>query len=224
MPGKPRHEHDKPELAGVEALYSDNVKTHRLNPKSVGWKDEAAQQLRFQQLVRVIRPESADRSITVNDYGCGYGAMFRYLDNMASVKLARYYGYDISKEMLTAAQEFVNDTKAEFFHSSHVIKEADYSFASGTFHVKLDASHENWTEFVKETVIGLAEKSKWGCAFNLLSEYVDWKQENLYYADPMVFFDFCKRDISRYVSLLHDYPLYEWTIIIHKENSPIEMD
>jgi len=46
---------------------------------------------------------------------------------------------------------------------------------------------------------------------------VDWKQDNLYYGDPFLFFDYCKRNISRYVSLLHDYPLYEWTIIVRKE-------
>jgi hypothetical protein len=41
---------------------------------------------------------------------------------------------------------------------------------------------------------------------------VDWKQDDLYYGDPLFFFDHCKRTFSRTVTLLHDYPLYEWTI------------
>jgi hypothetical protein len=33
----------------------------------------------------------------------------------------------------------------------------------------------------------------------------------------MEFFHYCRQEISRYVSLLHDYPLYEWTMIVRKE-------
>jgi hypothetical protein len=53
-----------------------------------------------------------------------------------------------------------------------------------------------------------------------LSTYVHWKAENLYYADPFMFFDFCKRNISPYVSLLHDYPLFEWTLLVRKQEYP----
>ena len=122
--------------------------------------------------------------------------------------------------MLTAAQQFVADPRAEFIHDFHITNEADYSFVSGTFNVKLDESDERWAEHVKERLIHLAKKSTQGFAFNLFTTYVDWKQETLFYADPFAFFDFCKQNISQYVSLLHDYPLYEWTITVRKGHSP----
>ena len=65
-------------------------------------------------------------------------------------------------------------------------------------------------KFMKQAI----KLSKKGFGFNLLSTYVDWKEDHLYYGDPLFFFDFCKRHVSRYVSLLHDYPLYEWTILV----------
>jgi hypothetical protein len=73
---------------------------------------------------------------------------------------------------------------------------------------------------MKGALMHLAAMSIRGFAFNAMTTYVDWKQENLYYADPFMFFDFCKRNISRYVSLLHDYPLFEWTMIVRKEDYP----
>ena len=39
----------------------------------------------------------------------------------------------------------------------------------------------------------------------------------LYYADPLAVFDWCKRHLSRFVALHHDYPLYDFTILIRKE-------
>ncbi|HEV7377712.1 MAG TPA: class I SAM-dependent methyltransferase [Pyrinomonadaceae bacterium] len=207
-------------LSGIAQLYEKSLSDHGLSSKSVGWKDEDSQLLRFDKLVSVIASRHAAEEISVSDFGCGYGAMFNYLDDLAGVRLGKYYGYDISEEMLTAAKRSVADPRAEFIQSSEVKTEADYSFVSGTFNVKLEASDEAWAEHVKKVLVNLASTSRKGFAFNLLSTYVDWKQDHLFYADPFLFFDFCKRNISPYVSLLHDYPLYEWTIIVRKKDSP----
>lgn len=204
-------------LDGIAELYGQRLSDHGLSSQSVCWKTEASQILRFDQLVYVLNQEHGGEEMSVNDFGCGYAAMFRYLDELPNVRLGQYYGYDISDEMLKAAGETVTDARAHFIKSSRVTEEADYSFVSGTFNVKLGASDEVWVEHLKEMLMNLAEKSRKGFAFNLLSTYVDWKQEDLYYGDPFMFFDFCKRHISRYVALLHDYPLYEWTIVVSKD-------
>lgn len=207
-------------LNGVAKLYEENLKNYGQTSKSVGWKDEAQQILRFEKLAELIEPRTSDAGISVNDLGCGYAAMFNFLDQLSSVKLERYYGYDISERMLEEAGLAVgNDSRAVFIRSSKITEAADYSFVSGTFNVKLEANDEVWTEHIKQSLKNLADTSRKGFAFNLLSTYVDWKQENLYYGDPFMFFDFCKRNISHYVSLLHDYPLYEWTIIVRKDSA-----
>jgi hypothetical protein len=58
-----------------------------------------------------------------------------------------------------------------------------------------------------------------GFAFNCLTAYSDAHkmQSYLYYADPCRLFDLCKRRYSRNVALLHDYGLYEFTILVRKE-------
>ena len=40
---------------------------------------------------------------------------------------------------------------------------------------------------------------------------------DLYYADPCFLFDYCQRRYSRWVAVLHDYGLYEFTIVVRKE-------
>jgi cyclopropane fatty-acyl-phospholipid synthase-like methyltransferase len=196
-------------LAGVEALYTANLAEHGTSSASVGWPDAEAQRLRFDKLAYVI---DVATPITVNDWGCGYGAMFRYLDERFS--LAGYTGYDISAEMLDAARTFVADPRATWVQGSEVTETADYSFVSGTFNVRMEAGDAAWQRYIEETLRRLAQRSRRGFAFNLLTTYVDWRKDDLFYADPAHFFTFCRENISRYVTLLHDYPLYEWTIAV----------
>jgi SAM-dependent methyltransferase len=204
-------------LGGITRLYGQSLQEHGLTSKGVGWKDEASQRLRFEKLSQVIDLRAIEAGITINDWGCGYGAMFHYLDQLLGAGLIRYYGYDISEEMLSAASSSIRDPRAEWVKASEVTQEADYSFVSGTFNVRMEAGERLWTGYIKEQLRKLASHSVRGFAFNLLTIHVDWKQADLYYGDPMEFFHYCRQEISRYVSLLHDYPLYEWTMIVRKE-------
>ncbi len=55
-------------------------------------------------------------------------------------------------------------------------------------------------------------------AFNLLTSYSDkdMMRPDLYYGDPLFYFDYCKRNFSQNVALLHDYGLFEFTILVKK--------
>ena len=49
-------------------------------------------------------------------------------------------------------------------------------------------------------------------------EYIE-KRPELYYGDPCFFFDYCKKHFSRNVALLHDYEIYDFTILVRKGQS-----
>lgn len=198
-------------LAGVASMYDGNLAAHGVSAKSVGWRDAETQDLRFAKLCEVI---AGAAPFTVNDFGCGYGAMFTYLANTFGSRLSAYRGFDISNEMLRAARERLADDRVELVPGATISQAADYTFVSGTYNVRLQASDEEWRAHIERSLDDVAAHSTRGFAFNLLSTYVDWKQDGLFYADPLYFFDLCKRKYSRFVSLLHDYPLYEWTILV----------
>ena len=205
-------------LDGIRDLYEGNLAEHGATSKSVGWPDEGSQLLRFERLARVIDRDAA--GFTVNDWGCGYGAMFDYLNRGFDAQLLRYTGYDISAEMLGAAKARLADARAAFVQGPEVTSDADYTFVSGTFNVKLQASDAEWDAYVKRQLETMYLRSRRGLAFNLLTSYVDWKAENLFYADPRDYFDFCKTKLSRFVSLHHDARLYEWTMLVTRDARP----
>jgi SAM-dependent methyltransferase len=202
-------------LAGVKALYTGNLAEHGVSSAAVGWPDPDAQRLRFEKLALVLRGE---QPVSVADYGCGYAAMLDFLNGRGTPTVAHYRGYDISAEMLEAARERVGgDPRVELVNSGTPDAEVDYSFVSGTFNVRMSASEEEWRAFVLETLVELWDRSRRGVAFNLLTSYVDWRKDDLFYAPPEEFFAFCKNELSRFVTLVHDYPLYEWTLLVHRE-------
>lgn len=205
-------------LDGIRDLYTGNLAAHGLTSKSVGWKDDESHRLRFERLARIVDPGLP--AFTVNDWGCGYGAMFSYLDGLGVGTLAHYTGYDISAEMLAAARERCDPARSRFVLGPDVTETADYTFVSGTFNVRLDADAADWDAYVKGRLEALYAKSTRGLAFNLLTSHVDWRADRLFYADPADYVDFCKTRLSRYVTLSHDYGLFEWTMLVSREPRP----
>jgi len=200
-------------LVRVRELYTESLHDHGNDSRSVGWKTRESQLLRFEKLAVAL--DGIDGPLTVNDWGCGYGAMFGFLAERLGDRLAAYAGYDISDDMIAAAREAVTDPRATF-HLGDEPAEADVTFVSGTFNVRFDADADAWREWIESRLRQLTAVSRRALAFNLLSTYVDWQEPHLYYGDPRAFFDFCKRHLSPRVALLHDYELYEWTIVVRR--------
>ena len=200
------------QLKKVEELYSSNLQQHGTQSSAVGWNSLESQLLRFSKLTSLIIHN--DEEVSINDYGCGYGAHLDFLINKAGLKVSRYNGYDLSIEMLEAARSKLSNFKADLhlINSASIETAADYSFVSGTFNVRFEVSDSDWEEFIKAKLHELNKFSNKGFSFNLLTNYVDWKEPHLYYADPCYWFDYCKQHFSKKVFLLHDYPLWEWTI------------
>jgi SAM-dependent methyltransferase len=203
-----------PMLTDVARYYTSKLEEHGTTARGVDWNGEAGQTLRFDQLLRIVNV--ADR-FSINDLGCGYGALLDYLD--ARGLEVDYTGIDVSAEMARAgARRFDGRQNADFACAARFDREADYSVASGIFNVRLERSDAEWREYVEGTLDVLDAASRRGFSFNCLTSYsdADKMRDDLYYADPCALFDLCKRRYSKSVALLHDYGLYEFTILVRK--------
>lgn len=197
----------------IEGLYTDNLKEHGISSESVGWPNKQDHTLRFEKLFQGVGLTTI-RSL--NDLGCGYGAVLDYL-SFSGKSLESYFAYDISQDMLDAIDtKKYQATSIKKFLEPKLSSPADFSIASGIFNVRFSETDELWQDHIIKTLCNLNENSLQGFSFNLLSTYVDFKKDHLFYGDPLFFFNYCKKNFSRYVSLYHDYPLYEWTVVVKK--------
>jgi len=202
-----------PIVERVAAYYDGKLREHGVTPAGVDWNSEASQFLRFEQLLRIMTPD--DRPGTLNDFGCGYGALADYVATRHPDWT--YCGFDASAAMIEAArrQHPAHERRA-FTTQIARLPKATYTVASGIFNVKLDTPVEAWREYVLATLDTLASVSDAGFAFNILTGYADPERQrpDLYYADPLALFEHCRRRFSSRIALLHDYPLYEFTMLV----------
>ena len=201
-------------LKDVENYYSDKITHYGPTPRGVDWSTEESQKLRFSQFLSLIKE---NQNFSINDLGCGYGAYGNFLKSITPN--FRYFGADISKEMLNAASEhFASDARFNWIQDPLCLPVSNYTIASGIFNVKLSHNEIQWTEYVFNTIELMNEKSQNGFAFNMLTSYSDTSKmrPDLFYADPCLYFDWCKKHYSKNVALLHDYNLFEFTLIVRK--------
>jgi hypothetical protein len=201
-------------LDKVERYYSGRFAEHGASARGVDWNSESSQELRFAQLLRVLdRPGR----FSIVDYGCGYGALVPFLRSHDYE--ADYLGFDVSVPMVEHAAKAYGGRDCTFVDADAKVVPADYAVASGIFNVKLDEPIESWTRYVIDTISRLAMLGRRGFAFNMLTSYSDPERmrEDLYYGDPSFFFDLCKREHSRHVALMHDYGLWEFTVVVRHD-------
>lgn len=201
------------QLEKIEKYYSEKISTHGATPKGVDWNGVDSQLLRFKQLTKIIEWKTP---FTINDFGCGYGALYEFI--RAHNVDFEYFGNDISPVMIKRAENIFTSSNANFFVSNKPVFTADYTIASGIFNVFLNEDESEWKRYFLSQLHAIDEKSTKGFAFNCLTSYsdVEKKKDYLYYADPCEIFDYCKNNFSRNVALLHDYDIYEFTILVRK--------
>jgi SAM-dependent methyltransferase len=197
-------------------FYRNLLKTHGISPQSLGWKNSLAQITRFEQLTKIIKEKEG---FSVNDLGCGFGDLLDFLSKKFDNFF--YYGYDTLEDMIRhAIEKAAKHPNAYFFKvkGAEELKTADYSIACGIFNLKFHEEEERWIDYILNSMNFMNKFSTKGFAINFLTSYSDqqYRQDYLFYADPLFFFDYCKKHYSKNVALLHDYNEYDFTILVRK--------
>ncbi len=184
------------------------------SPEGLNWNSAEAQIKRFEQLCKVV---DFSYPFSILDYGCGFGSLFDFLKNNGQD--FTYIGYDIVEAMISKGEELhMSDSNCRFLNNLAEISHLDYVVESGVFNVKQENDESSWTEYIIKSLKKMFDIANKGVACNFLTKYsdIEYMKPHLYYADPLFLFDYCKKNFSKNVALLHDYDLYDFTIIIRK--------
>lgn len=198
----------------IKKYFGEKLENYGATPQGADWNSIAAQYTRFDQLVKGC---DLSQKFSIIDYGCAYGALIDYL-LMRGCKFD-YTGFDIVEDMVTQAGHIHQDKPfCTFTHQVEQLTQADYVVESGIFNIRLDYDEAAWRDYVIETLDRMNSLSGKCFAFNMLTSYSDpeYMKPHLYYADPRFYFDYCKLHYSKNVALLHDYNLYDFTILVRK--------
>lgn len=151
--------------ATIARYYSGKLARHGATPRGVDWTCAASQALRFDRLLEVIELPA----FSLNDVGCGYGALLGHLDARRGDTNVDYLGVDLSRAMVeSAADLWRHRSGATFAEAPCSLRVADYSVASGIFNVNLDQPLDRWEAFVEKTLVQMADASRVGLAVNFM--------------------------------------------------------
>lgn len=203
-------------LADVEQYYTKKITTHGATPLGVDWSCVPTQEMRFVQLLKLCDFGSP---VTLNDVGCGYGALLAFLAKRYRAKTIDYLGIDLSAAMVTQARQlWSRRAHTAFTAASTCPRVADYSVASGIFNVKLNQPDGLWERFVAKTLADMHASSKQGFAVNFLAPLPPGMLciPELYRAPPDAWVEHCRRTFNAKVEVIAGYGMREYTLLARK--------
>lgn len=219
-PGAPRLASGLDELFDeVEQYYSKKILAHGATPLGVDWSCLPTQEMRFVQLLKLCE---FDVPISINDIGCGYGALLAFLRKRYRNKTVDYLGVDISAAMIAHAKKrWKNCANAAFVQAVSGYRTADYSLASGVFNVKLSHTAAAWERMIEQTLRGMHAKSRLGFAANFLAPTPDGAPPvpELYRAPPAMWRNFCESAFDVNVEVIANYGMREYTLLARNKSS-----
>jgi len=196
-------------------VYRKSFLEHGDTPKGVFWNNRDTQYLRFERLLKNF---DISMPFSIHDIGCGTCSLHEYLLDK-QIK-HDYHGTEIVSEMIETSKNkfpevalFNRDILAE----KH-IETCDIGIVSGAFYLSGNANKEKWKEYVWMMMNKLFSVTSQGVAFNFLTTYKTFSDPSLSYFDPKEVFDYCIKQLSRFVIIDHAYPLYEFTVTVFKED------
>lgn len=206
---------DENKINNIKKYFDNTLSKFGPTSKGVDWNTEETRESRFEQIMKVVKSVGP---FSILDYGCGYGALVDYLQKKRFA-ISQYVGYDILESMIDAARSVYGYLDwASFTTSIDEAPKVDYAVACGVFNMKLEAGFDEWTGFVIKSLHEMDAHSRLGFSSNFLTKYsdADKMRPDLYYADPCFLFDYCKTHFSKDVAILHDYGMYDFTLIVRK--------
>jgi SAM-dependent methyltransferase len=198
--------------ARVESYYSGKLVRHGATPRGVDWSCQATQWLRFVQLLKVC---TFDVPFSLNDLGCGYGALAAFLARKWPDARIDYLGIDLSGAMIRRARRrHRGNARVRFLAAAACPRQADFTVASGIMNVMLGFSIPLWESFVRQILADMNRGSTRGFAVNFIAALPEGvASDQLYCPSPDRWARFCETEFGCSVELADDYGLCEFTLL-----------
>jgi len=137
-----------------------------------------------------------------------------------SGKNIEYSGSEVTEGFVEACRSSFPDLK--FFHRDLAQElptdRYDYLVLAGTLYHLHDCSEQEFQTMAESLLINSFAMARRGIAFNLVTDYVSYRHEDLFYWSISQMLDFVLGSLSRFFTIDHCSPLFEHTVCVYKED------
>ena len=196
-------------------LYQENFLVHGDTPRGTFQNNKITIQERHKHLIENLLP-FLPLKFSLCDLGSGTCDLHAYL--LKKGIQHNYTGLEIVPEMRKKAQKkfpYIRILGSNILSKSFVEK-FDVLVASGTFNLRKGTNPKVWEKYTLAIINKMFSLAKVGIAYNALTKYSEFYNDNLHYMSPEKSIFHCQKKLSRFYCLSTIWPLYEFTMTIIK--------
>lgn len=206
---------------GQHKYYASLLEKYGISVDAVASGNAVYKQIRYEMLCKVF---GNDRDFSLFDVGFGLGHMYDYIQESFPEKNVKYSGAEVTPKFVDYCREKYPESK---FYLRDIVEEPldrsyDYFIFAGTFYHIIDCTSEEYSEYVRAAISNAFKAANKGVSFNLITSYVDYELDGLYYANMHELLDYIVKNLSRFFTVHHNYPLYEYTVHVYTEDAVAE--
>lgn len=188
--------------------------------QGVDWPNRDDADTRYQVM---LAPALAGNQGSVHDYGCGLAHLYEYLQRSGLADQIDYSGSDGSALFVDACRnkfpdvnfKRLNVTETDFDPARYA-KKYDHVIANGVFTEKRELDFEAMWAYTRISLERLFAMCSVCLSVNFMSIHVDYERDDLFHLPTDTLLAFCSEKLSRHVTLVASYGLYEYTARIYK--------
>lgn len=198
----------------IVAHYDGALSRFGDTPRGALWPNAEDRQTRFDVMLDLMA-DRGEHTAVLCDLGCGTGELLARIRERR-LEGIEYLGVDRSLAALELAR--AKFPGHQFLHMDVNAADADlaaiacdYLVANGLFTVRHVLSEAQMAQFLDSTLRRVWPQVRRGMAFNLMSNIVDWRREDLYHASMDDTARLLHELAGRRVRIRADYGLFEFT-------------
>ena len=157
----------------ITKTFTDRFANYGPRPEASLWFCSKRQHARFEIIRDIIDNNRNQNHFTINDIGCGYGALLDYILKYQKKYLTSYNGFELAQNLI----DFCENKYSAFDFSRFQlgiknISSADFCVMSGTFNYAPHTSLEAWRNYLKHQLKKIWNVTDNSMVFNLMIENV----------------------------------------------------
>lgn len=209
----------EPAYRRIVEHYEECLSRHGPSAKGMDWPNQCDLATRFDVMLGVLRSEQSV-PVSLLDLGCGVGLLLDHLSVSMASNACDYWGVDVSEKMIEAARARHSGRR---FNTRDILADplpprcVDYVIMNGVLTEKCGLAQDLMEDYACTLIQKAFAACRCGLAFNVMSDHVDWRREDLFHWSLDRATTFLIKECSRHVVIRMDYGLYEYTVYVYRE-------
>ena len=172
--------------------YWSRYKKFGSTPMGSFWLSKKRQERRFKIIIDEIKKLKKTHFVELSDIGCGYGALAKYIKVSEDIRIGKYTGYDVNKDLIGVCKKEINEKWADFKVGSKPDRTTMFAVMSGTYNLAATKNIFNWEKYVEDCLSNCWDRTLAAMIFNVqVSKEARISKENIYYAEKPRILNFC---------------------------------